>query len=271
MPDATPDEQLEAPVPDPVYAGRTPTGHHEWRGAAEPGDGTTARFVLYGGGEVRPAWQGMGGDVIATREFRLANYRRDPVVLADHDPTQVIGRGTAEIVQTENGARLEGSVVWDLHESNPLAILIAGQHARKMRSAVSIGFMPGKGSVPRTKLAPDDAWYLDPEKVPSWQAGTYHRHPELYEWSSVAVPRDPTALQLQSWAAAAEDPDERITRVVREVLHREAGALVLQAVRSNLDVRRSIEAAALLAVPRPAPPTTPPPSALEAWWATRSA
>jgi hypothetical protein len=256
-----------------AFAGRN-GAHHTWRAEGSAADGATvdegsARFILYGGGEVRynPQWEA-GGDVIATREFRLAPFRRNPVVLADHDPLRVIGVGTAKIVQDGDTARLEGAVQWDLHESNPTAILIAGQHARGVRKAVSIGFMPGKGSVARTKLPEGDRWRLDPDTVPEWRAGQYYRHPELYEWSSVAVPRDPTALQLQSWALASEDPQEQIRRAVREVLASSAAEVVLDAVRHDPAIRQSIQAAALLAAP---PPTITPPSPLDAWWATRSA
>lgn len=247
-----------------MYAGRA--GRlHTWKASPQSetaSDGKTSKFVLYSGNEVRfnPAWQ-TGGDIIVTREFKLANYRANPVVLADHDPTKVIGRGTASIVKGAGDGdpdQLHGGATWDIHESNPLAVLIAGQHARGIRNAVSIGFVPGALSGPRTKLASDHPAHLDPEKVQSWRAGWLMRGPELYEWSSVAVPKDPGALQLQAWALEAEDPDERIRRVVRELVSREQAGWVLAAVRHSPEVRTAITAAALSQVPNPSPPATPP-------------
>lgn len=260
------------------YAGFAKGGGRLWREpqpeelAAEnsANDGKSARFILYSGREVRfnPSWQD-GGDIIATDEFRLGPFRQDPVVLADHNPEHVIGRGTAELIkQTDGPTQLHGSVKWDLHESNPLAILIAGQHQRGIRSAVSIGFMPGKGSGPRTKLAADHPAYMDPEKVKAWAAGWYMRYPELYEWSSVAVPRDRGALQLQAelqaWAAEAEDPDERVRRLVREELDRMSADVVLRAYRSSPELRTAITASVLSEVPTPTPNETPAPSG--DWW-----
>lgn len=252
-------DELELPE-GATYAGRSPTGHRTWKGQAESSaDEKTSKFILYSGREVRynPTWQ-EGGDIIRTREFRLSNYRLSNVVLADHNMNHVVGAGTASIVDAgDDGFQLHGTSTWDLHESNPLAILIAGQHARGIRKAVSIGFMPGKGSGPRTKLAVDDPYYLDPEKVPSWRAGWVHRHPELYEWSSVSVPKDPGALQLQSWAAEAESEDERVRRIVSEVLTQRAGELVLSAYRASAELRTAITAACLAALPAPEAPTDP--------------
>lgn len=237
--------------------------------AAPAGDGKTASFVLYSGREVRPGWSGqVGGDVIRTREFRLQAYRLNPVVLADHNPTQVIGRGTAKIVSDGDTDRLEGSVVWDLADDNPVAITIAGQHARGMRQAVSIGFSPGAGSTPRTKLEVSDPWRIDGEKVPEWRAGVLIRNAELLEWSSVAVPRDRGALQLQAdvrrFALETEDPDAQLRRVLGELLDQRLRGVVLAAVRSDPEIRAAVQATALLAPP--APPVHPPPQSIAAWF-----
>lgn len=248
-----------------VYAGRLDSGANTWRAgeSSVSRDGKTASFVLYSGNEVRfnPQWQA-GGDVIKTREFRLANYRTNPVVLADHDPTKVIGTGTAKIVdQGQAPAQLHGTATWDIHESNPLAVLIAGQHARGMRSAASIGFIPGKGTLPRTRLDSNDPHRLDPEKVSDWAAGRMIRNPDLLEWSSVSTPKDPGALQLQQWAAEAESLDDRIRRIVSEIVSREQQAWVLSAFRHS-EARAAIAAIALEQLP-----TTPsrPPDWFEDW------
>ena len=254
-----------------VYAGRAGT-LRTWKAApsaAAAADGKTAKFVLYSGGEVRfhPSWQ-TGGDIIVTREFRLQPFRANPVVLADHNPDHVIGRGTASIVKSEvegEPDQLHGGATWDIHESNPLAVLIAGQHARGVRQAVSIGFMPGAASGPRTKLASDHPTHLDPEKVKPWMAGWLMRNPELYEFSSVSVPKDPGALQLRAWAMEAEDPDERIRRIVHEIVSEQHAEWVLRAVRHSAEVRASIAAVALEQVPNPAPTPERPVDWFEDW------
>lgn len=256
------DDDLDLPEGS-VYAGRLPSGVRTWK--AEPADPEasveekSASFVLYSGNEVRfnPQWQA-GGDIIRTREFQLKNFAKNPVVLADHDPTKVIGRGTAQIVDqgANKPARLEGTATWDIHESNPLAVLIAGQHARKMRSAVSIGFIPGPGTIDRTSLPLDDPAYIDPAKVKAWYAGSMIRKPDLFEWSSVSTPKDPGALQLQQWAMEAETLDQRITRILSELVSKEQASWVLQAVRHSPEVRAAVAAVALEQVahnPTPAP------------------
>lgn len=227
---------------------------HTFRAAVAGKDAGTASFVLYSGAEVgyNPLWQD-GGDILAVKEFRLARYRSNPVVLADHDARHVIGAGTAAIKPTEDGARLEGSVVWHISQNNPLAVLIAEQHAQGIRSAVSIGFVPGKGTMSRTKLDRAHPAWMDGEKFQSWRAGTFVRNPELHEWSSVAVPRDPYALQLQAWAMEAESDDDRFRRIVREVLSAEHRGWVLDAFRSDAEIRTALQAAAMVATPKPAP------------------
>lgn len=216
-------------------------------------DGKTSRFILATGKEVRhnPMWQD-GGDVLRVREFRLQNYRANPVFLLEHSPSQVIGRGDAKIVAVaDDEHELHMAVHWDLHESNPTAVLIAGQHARGIRNAVSVGFMPGKGSMSRTKLPEGDVFRMDPEKTSSWRAGWVYRNPELYEGSSVSIPKDPNALQLRTWALESEDPDEQLRRIVSELVSREQAAGILAAVRADQAVRAAIAAIALEQVPVP--------------------
>lgn len=251
-----------------LYAGRA-GAFHTWKAKPETSaDEKTAKFILYSGREVRfnPAWQ-EGGDVIRTREFKLANYRSCPIVLADHNPDRVIGQGTASIVDAgDDGFQLHGSVIWDISADNPLAVLIAGQHARGVRHACSIGFMPGKGSGPRTKLEKEDPLYLDPEKVSAWRAGWVHRYPELYEWSSVSVPKDPGALQLQAWAAEAETDEQRIQRLVNEILTRQSASLVLSAFRASQELRTAIVAATLAELPANATANANPSPAQSDWF-----
>lgn len=247
---------------DVQYAAEASSGLRTWyehqdaeEGAEPTAKERSASFVLYSGGEVRSGpWQ-YGGDLIEVESFQLKNFKKNPVVLDGHDMDAVIGRGTAEIEVKNGTARLVGEVVWDWHESNPRAILVAGQHARGVRSAVSIGFMPGKGSLPRTELPEDHAAHLDPAAAPkrTWFAGSFYRKAELYEWSSVSVPRDPGALkrrqQLEQYAAEAEGLDDRIRRVVGEILDARGAEVVLRACRHDDKVKAAIAALALASLP----------------------
>jgi phage head maturation protease len=248
--------QMDLPAPDetPTHLHRLPVeggrGVYCEQAAKQDADGERiSRFILYSGKEVRynPMWQ-IGGDVIATREFRLAAYRRNPVVLAEHNPETVVGRGDARIVTEGELTALHFAVEWDRDESNPVALLVAGQHFRGFRRAVSVGFMPGKGSVSRAELPADHPYRIETER--KWAAGWFYRHPEMYEGSSVSIPKDPDALQIQHWAMEAEDPDERLRRAIREVLATEAAAVVLQAVRQDPQIRTAIEGVALGSLPR---------------------
>jgi hypothetical protein len=255
-----------------LHAGRTGAGRSTlWRAGDQKtdADGKVTRFILYSGREVRynPMWQ-EGGDIIRTREFVLKHYRACNVVLADHHPNHVVGVGEQlKIVEAgDDGYQLHGASRWDLHESNPLGILIGGQHARGLRHAVSIGFMPGKGSMPRTKLEKDDPAWLDPEKVSNWRAGWVYRYPELYEFSSVSVPKDPGALQLQSWAAEAETDEQRIQRLVSEIVTRQQGEWILQAIRSDPQIRAAIIAAAWAQAPAPSTPQPSPATSTDDWF-----
>lgn len=255
----------------PTHLHRLPVegGRGVYAQAAEPEQGDDAekvsRFVLYSGNEVRynPLWQ-QGGDVIATKEINLKRYARNPVVLLEHNPDLVIGTGVAKVEHHGEVDRLLFTVTWDLHPTNPTAILVAGQHARKVRRAVSIGFMPGKDSVSRAELPKKHPFHIDTEA--KWAAGMYYRHPEMYEGSSVSIPKDPDALQLQRWAMETEDPDERLRRVIREVLGPQAREVVLQAVRQDPQVRTAIEGVALGSLPRsPEQPAGSAPDWFESW------
>lgn len=253
----------DLPIEDVQFVGVAADGAgrtwYELQEASDPAEGVkpTASFVLYSGREVRSGpWQ-YGGDIIEVSSFQLKNFLKNPVVLDGHNYDAVIGRGTAEI----EGDKLVGSVTWDLHESNPRAILVAGQHARGIRSAVSIGFMPGKGTTLRTQLPEDHPSRLDPEKQPkgTYWAGTYHRNAELYEWSSVSVPKDPGALkrrqQLAAYAGEVEGLDDRLRRIVGEILDARGAEVVLRACRHDAQVRAAIVALALAELPKE--PATP--------------
>jgi hypothetical protein len=141
------------------------------------------------------------GDVVEQGTWRLKNFRQNPVILHEHgggmcSDTTVVGRGVARIATVgkadEARKQLQIRVFWDDHESNRLGQRMAHQHRDGFRHAGSVGFRPGK-SISRRDL-PDN----HPAKVGKDGRGSLFRHNELLEFSSVAIPANPQALQLNS-------------------------------------------------------------------------
>jgi hypothetical protein len=134
------------------------------------------------------------GDVVEQGTWRLKNFRGNPVILHEHGggmcaDTTVVGRGIAKIATVgkadEARRQLQIRVFWDDHESNRQGMLDAHQHRDGFRHAGSVGFRPGK-TISRRDLG----------------HGSLFRHNELLEFSSVAIPANPQALQLNSLVAS---------------------------------------------------------------------
>lgn len=197
--DNAPDESGLKWFPDPVdeeadlslaYAGVSERSLL-WVGRAVEGaaDGTTD-FIASTGNVDRM------GDVIDQASWRLAAFRANPVIRYEHGPI-VVGRAKRiGIADAGDGTKqLRMSVQWDVHESNPTGILMAHQHATGFRSAVSVGFLPGK-TTNRADLPSDHALFVDTKDIPRWRAGYLYTQSELLEVSSVSVPANREALQL---------------------------------------------------------------------------
>ncbi len=177
------------------------------------------------------------GDVVEQTTWRLRNWRANPVILADHR-APVVGRGAAKIAAGDDGSRLMLRVWWDEAAVNPVGMLLAHQHRAGFRRAVSVGFIPGE-SVNRADL-PDDDPRKAPKDVPRWRAGYIYRHCELLEVSSVAVPANREALQLSLDAQRHADHEQAVERFLKQSVSRTVAANVLDAVRSDPEVRRAV-------------------------------
>lgn len=192
------------------------------------------------------------GDSIDQGTWRLANWRRNPVILHEHAPP-VIGRGVGK----RSAEALTIKVLWDASDANPTGQLVAHQHANGFRSAGSVGFIPGK-AINRLDLPDDDARKA-PKDTPRWRAGHVFSHNELLEFSSVAVPANAEALQLSLYAAEVEGEDDRIRRFVSASTDSLTAETILRALREDDAVRRAIRGLIWSeSDPEPAPATDGP-------------
>jgi len=180
------------------------------------------------------------GDIVE-QSWRLARFRQNPVILHEH-AQPVVGRGTVKLDKTAGHLAL--SVRFDDSPINPIGQLVAHQHRAGFRSAVSVGFRPGRVTN-RTKLPADHAGYLDPSKIAAWDAGNVFSSNELLEVSSVAIPANAEALQLREYATEVEDPTEQIARYLREAVPSELVATLSGFMRANPAAARHIRAAVL--------------------------
>ncbi|MEM6931160.1 MAG: hypothetical protein AAF602_29790 [Myxococcota bacterium] len=198
------------------------------------------------------------GDFVE-QNWRLKSYRSNPVVLYEHRPP-VVGRGVVKTATDEAyGRHLVATAHWDVGEHNPTGTLMAAQHARGFRSAVSVGFR-ARSTVSRRDLPEDDERRVN-EDIPRWRAGWVFRSPELLEFSPVAIPANVDAVQLRSWYDAQADGDvvdhpEQLERFLKEFAAKEHVGWILSALRAEPTVRAAVRAALAEDLPPP-PPAAP--------------
>lgn len=205
---------------------------------------------------------------IVEQNWRLKNYRRNPVILWMHQRLQhPIGRGT-ELKQGGSGRRgeLSMTIEWDME--NPVGALTAGQYARKHLHAFSVGFIPETRTL-RSRLANDHpAFQRLGEGEPDWMSGWYLDAPELLENSAVTVPANPNAIAVRSWAMEAEGHADQVERALSETVTRATREWLMDAFRHDAELR-SVMRAALLSMPEPTPKPDPEPEDKTPadWWA----
>jgi phage head maturation protease len=146
-------------------------------------------------------------DDIVEQVWRLDAYRANPVILAYHDPTRVVGRavevGVAE-AEGVAGPHLRIVVEWDSGAHNEEGTRIAEQYRRGVLSAGSVGFRAAS-MVPRASLPKDDPRYGERGYVLSGN--------ELLEFSAVAIPANPQATVRRD--ADAQDVRAEVLRILR--------------------------------------------------------
>ena len=124
------------------------------------------------------------GDVINQRGWSLAKYRKNPVILLNHNANQLpIGRGEVDVID----GQLMVDIEFDM--GDPIAAEVARKTKEGFMGAVSVGFNPIE-STPRSMLSKDDPHY--------GQRGEYFERAELLEISIVTIPANGEAVAAKS-------------------------------------------------------------------------
>jgi HK97 family phage prohead protease len=133
-------------------------------------------------------------DIVDQASWKLDNYRRNPVVLTDHDysAAAVVGRGAVSVVE---GVGLVLDV--EKWSGKQTAEDVRADVEAGVINAVSVGFCPGR-SVPRKALDPAHP-YFKPDGC-----GYVFYDCELLEVSIVAVPANPEAVAVRANSAAEQ-------------------------------------------------------------------
>lgn len=197
---------------------------------------------------------------IVRQDWRLRDYRSNPVILWGHNASiPPVGRAVESKVPKE-GPGLLITVEWDESDENALGRLMASQYRRGFLSAGSVGFTAGKRTL-RAELPEDHAAYQKlPKGTPTWAGGVYYEQNSLLEFSAVGIPMNPEALAIRAWAAEGGDSADQLQRYLRETGTRSLADEVLDLITRDQRVRRSL--AALLLTEGPAPTNPPPASGL---------
>lgn len=188
------------------------------------------------------------GDVVAS-SWLVAAYKRNPVILADHDRRMVAGRAVEAKVHKvgDHADKLVVRVRWDLSAPDPTIRTIGHQHMNGFRSAVSVGFRAGK-TTRRDKLSTDHPHYAAPRTVSTpWGdveiSGNLYERNELLEVSSVSIPMLPSALQMHYTDRLREcGYGDLVGRaeVVAETVPRLVGAALIEAIQADPTIARSL-------------------------------
>ena len=123
------------------------------------------------------------GDVIDQKGWITDNYRKNPVVLLNHDSSQLpIGRGNVSI----RNDQLVIDVEFD--DEDPRAQEVKRKAQNGFMNAVSVGFRPLE-STSRSDLPKDNKYY--------GTRGMYYSKAELLEVSIVTIPANGEATMLE--------------------------------------------------------------------------
>ena len=150
------------------------------------------------------------GDVIVARGWQLENFKKNPIMLREHDHTKVVG--TWRNVRVE-GKQLRGNPVFDT--GGVLGAEAERQVKAGVMVAVSVGFRPLDYEV------------MDSGDKDSFRPAMKFKKAELLEVSLVPVPAHPNALRVKSYGTrpicAEHDPWDRFINAFDRLAHALAG------------------------------------------------
>lgn len=142
------------------------------------------------------------GDIIDQKGWVLDNYKKNPVVLLNHDSNQLpIGKGNVYL----RDDKLVIDVEFDSEDER--AKEVERKAKKGFMNAVSVGFRPLE-SKSRSELPEDNKYY--------GQRGMYYSKAELLEVSIVTIPANGEATMLEQKFYNAMK--EEILREVKEVM-----------------------------------------------------
>lgn len=227
---------------------------------------------------------------VVKQDWRLRNFRNNPVILDNHLSLRVVGRSVAESVPRvgDDAGKLMITVGWDLSNPDPSIRSVGYQHLEGFRRAGSVGFKHGKKTA-RNKLDQSSPYYREPVKVETWwgeyeMSGFLFENNELMEFSSATIPMNPEALQRSIVAAYSErDPADLqgraklagetgipratvadLLEMARAPEHRAAlldllWPDVVARIKSDPEMRRVLRVLSLSSDPAASPPPAPTP------------
>lgn len=135
------------------------------------------------------------GDVVRVAGWELANYKRNPIVLFQHQNSNPVGVTTKCWIE---GKALMARIKLAAQGTSPFIDSLRSLLAQKIIRAVSVGFMPTK-----------EPNYIRDEKNDR-VTGMEFVGQELFEISLVSVPANPAALSL---AKSLHIPEMHMQRV----------------------------------------------------------
>tara|TARA_R100001015_G_C4631946_1_gene194911 strand:+ start:2927 stop:3703 length:777 start_codon:yes stop_codon:yes gene_type:complete len=125
------------------------------------------------------------GDVINQAGWSLAKYRKNPVILLNHNANQLpIGRGEVDVID----GQLMVDIEFDMDD--PIAAEVARKTKDGFMGAVSVGFN-AIDSTPRSMLSKDSPHY--------GKRGEYFERAELLEISIVTIPANGEAVAAKNF------------------------------------------------------------------------
>jgi HK97 family phage prohead protease len=125
------------------------------------------------------------GDVINQAGWSLAKYRKNPVILLNHNANQLpIGKGEVDVID----GQLMVDIEFDMDD--PIAAEVARKTKDGFMGAVSVGFNPIE-STPRSMLSKESPYY--------GKRGEYFERAELLEISIVTIPANGEAVAAKNF------------------------------------------------------------------------